>query len=213
MSKLIHTFVNDRLNSYKYLHTFCIGITNCQVYYYIHSNRSKTPSETFSSEKTMFLSSVQNKRFIHILLICACIINLCYVVFNILNPKLPKIKNYKKLLKDIQFPISFEVCLNEVNVSISKYHEYGYENSFNFFKGISKYNTSLIGWAGHSNNYSILGSVKGKIIKDIIIIIITYIFKFTVIRNSEYVHITMFTGTKQPKGLKTFPLSASLMLD
>ena len=65
-------------------------------------------------------------RFIYLIkliLLSICIINSCYVVYNIISiyPTLPSQRVYKKDLKNIEFPLSFRICLNELTNSSERY--------------------------------------------------------------------------------------------
>ena len=79
-----------------------------------------------------------------------------------LFPDLPDIKNYKKELKDIDFPVSFVICIDEHNDTNKKFREFGYNDSYAFFNGESRFNSSIIGWSGHTMNGSTFESVEGK---------------------------------------------------
>ena len=90
------------------------------------------------------------------------IIHIIHLVYLTLYPELPDIKNYNKELKDIDFPVSFMICIDEQNSSSKKFKEFGYNDSYAFFNGESMFNTSLIGWSGHTINGSTFESVEGK---------------------------------------------------
>ena len=77
------------------------------------------------------------------------------------NPKLPTIHIYEKNLKDIDFPLSFRFCVEHKNTS-ARYQKFGYNNELMFFLGQSMFSYSTIGWAGHKEDHSTYGSVKGK---------------------------------------------------
>ena len=99
---------------------------------------------------------------IQIFLTLSCIIHVGYILHYILYPELPEIKVNKKHLKDINFPISFLICAtNYVNQS-GPYQEIGYSKISNFFKGISMFNDSILGWKGHRLNGSIYGTAEGQ---------------------------------------------------
>ena len=75
-----------------------------------------------------------------------------------LNPDIPQIEIIEKDLSDIPFPVSFRICLGKENEKIKSY---GYNDTFDFFLGTSKFNRSIVGWNGHTSNESTFGSVKG----------------------------------------------------
>ena len=86
-----------------------------------------------------------------------------YILYEILNPEYPEIINFKKDLYEIELPITFKICVNEVNLSISnkKYEMYGYEDLWQFYNGQSMYNASTIGWAGHTKDGTTIAPVAG----------------------------------------------------
>ena len=75
-------------------------------------------------------------------------------------PNYPSVKELKKNLQDIEFPVSFKLCVRELNTT-HRYSRYGYSDEHNFFRGLSKYNRSLRGWNGFSKNNSMNASVIG----------------------------------------------------
>ena len=106
------------------------------------------------------------------MLIIACftiafVIHISMIVFYKLNPSYPEVKYYKKDLKEIDFPIVFQICIEEKknNDTKMKYKDLGYQDLFDFFTGQSRFNKSIFGWAGHSENGSSIASVKGFTIR------------------------------------------------
>ena len=98
---------------------------------------------------------------IQIFLTLSCMIHVGYIVYYIFNPELPEIRVYKKHLKDINFPISFLICATNYMNHSGPYQEIGYSKISNFFKGISMFNNSIVGWKGHRLNGSIYGTPEG----------------------------------------------------
>ena len=95
----------------------------------------------------------------------AFIIQISILMYHRLNPELPEIKYYKKNLKEIDFPIAFQICITENNNYTTKYNDLGYDDLFEFFNGVSRFNESVHGWAGHTENGSSIESVEGKNLK------------------------------------------------
>lgn len=63
-------------------------------------------------------------RFIYLIkliLLSICVINSCSVVYRIIYPTLPSQRVYKKDLKNIEFPLSFRICLHELTNSPERY--------------------------------------------------------------------------------------------
>ena len=93
------------------------------------------------------------------------------VLYNIMYPTTPGIRVYKTTLDKITFPISLLICANQIQNNSARYEQVGYPDYLYFYYGISKYNNSLFGWHGHSENGSSLGSVEGRVIQDLIFIL------------------------------------------
>ena len=70
-------------------------------------------------------------------------------------PENPSIRVYDKELKDIEFPLSFKLCVRDQDQQSSKrYQNIGYKDIFQFFEGRSYYNSSYVGWTGGDRNKS-----------------------------------------------------------
>ena len=114
----------------------------------------------------MFPNSIRINKIVNCLLLVACGLHIGYIVLNILNPEFPQVRLYKEELKNIEFPISFQICINEFNLTNStneKYHQYGYDGMMGYFMGQSRYNSTIVGWAGHKQNHSkATFTVEGK---------------------------------------------------
>ena len=92
-------------------------------------------------------------------LVVICVIHICNIGYSNLHPDVPDIVVYKRNLKEIDFPLSFRLCI--FSKDSAKFQIVGYKNEFNFFKGQSFFNHSLIGWNGHRQNGSTVGSYEG----------------------------------------------------
>ena len=73
-----------------------------------------------------------------------------------------KLKVYNKEVGEIDFPLSFILCLNDRENISARYSKFGYTHYANFYRGINMYNTSVVGWKGHMENGSVYGSVQGN---------------------------------------------------
>ena len=58
----------------------------------------------------------------------------------------------------MDFPILISICLS---ANDSKFRTLGYKNGYKFFRGASLYNSSLIGWSGHTENGKIVSTPTG----------------------------------------------------
>ena len=120
----------------------------------------------------------------NLMLTLFCLLHISLNAHQMLYPNLPDIRIYKTDLKDIDFPLVFKLCVMEKHNSTARYTNVGYEDSFNFFQGVSKYNKSLYGWSGHYENGSTIASVEGKYLI-IIIILFKELRKFSHFRHSS----------------------------
>ena len=106
------------------------------------------------------------RRIIHLvnfILLIICVVNSCEVIYRLIHPELPSTRVSQNNLKDIEFPLSFRICLYELkNANVNeRYQRLGYKSEVMFFLGRSKFNKSLYGWNGHTENGGILGSTEG----------------------------------------------------
>ena len=102
------------------------------------------------------------KPVVNLLFAVVFIVHFSYILYYIAHPELADIKHYKKDLQDVEFPLSFELCVEELADSNKRYNEVGYSDVWTYFYGMSKFNSSIIGWAGHKEDGSTFGSVKGN---------------------------------------------------
>ena len=99
---------------------------------------------------------------VNLMLLIACVVHVSVNGYYILHPQLPSIRIFKKRLIDIDFPLAFKICVSENSNSSDRYRNLGYSNSYNFFKGRSRFNRSLYGWSGHTENGLTIANVEGK---------------------------------------------------
>ena len=94
--------------------------------------------------------------------ICALILiaQLGSVLNNFINPTVTHTWEKDLTLENMEFPVLFKICvIPGFNTTALK--EAGYDDSFNYFLGRSRFNNKTFGWAGHSaSNKNSLGSVK-----------------------------------------------------
>ena len=97
-----------------------------------------------------------------VILCLAFIIHVCVLIHNKLNPDIPDIKHYKKDLKEIDFPLAFQICIHEkIYNDTKKFKDLGYFDLLSFFSGTSMFNDSIVGWTGHTENGSSMATVEG----------------------------------------------------
>ena len=102
------------------------------------------------------------EKVLHTILIVSCIVHVLFICVQIFHPSLPEIRVYKKDLKDIEFPISFRICAQELREGDEKFKKLGDKGISDFFRGRSMFNKSLVGWRGHTENGSTISTVEGK---------------------------------------------------
>ena len=90
------------------------------------------------------------------------VVHILTIAHNLKYPPYPSIRIIKKDLRDIDFPVSFKLCMRD-NKDIDKYIKLGYVGMFHFFSGQSMFNNSMIGWNGHTQNYSTLMTAEGLV--------------------------------------------------
>ncbi len=86
-------------------------------------------------------------------------IHIAFIGYRSVYPENPSVRVYETDLKDIEFPLSFKICLREHG--FKRYQKVGYENTWSFFNGQPNYNKNYFGWAGRDRNKSTLGTVTG----------------------------------------------------
>ena len=103
--------------------------------------------------------------FLNFFLLIICIINSCQVVDRLLHPELPSTRKSETDLKDIEFPLSFRICLYKLKDINKRYQKLGYKDVYKFFLGRSRFNNSRFGWNGHTEKGGIIGSTEGYLIR------------------------------------------------
>ena len=105
----------------------------------------------------------QTVKMINLTLLMICTLNSYDVIYRLVNPELPEVKVYVTNIEEIDFPLSFRLCLYYYIFDVDRYRDLGYDHSFGFYLGMSMYNESLIGWNGHNEDGSTIGSTEGKV--------------------------------------------------
>ena len=101
----------------------------------------------------------------------ACFVGFCCqfgsVLHTYLHPTQPIITVTERNLEDSDFPILFKICFdpsfNTSEIEDAGYRDFhGYGDFFqDFFSGRSKFNQSLVGWAGHTEEGGVVSNVSG----------------------------------------------------
>ena len=112
------------------------------------------------------MNFIQRKfvKLLNFLFLCVFFGHILQIGYNLKNPEIPSVKVYKKQLKDIEFPITFKLCLLEKSTSSDRYKSLGYNDSQGFYRGQNRFDQSVVGWNGHTSNKTTLASIQGKLI-------------------------------------------------
>ena len=86
-------------------------------------------------------------------------VHVSFIFYYNLYPDVPSIKVYSKSMKNMDFPICFKICFSEKEKDRFKRLGYNYDKMF--FYGENDFNTSIVGWLGHTRNGSIFNTFEG----------------------------------------------------
>ena len=101
--------------------------------------------------------------WIHSLCFTAFTIHLVILASMHIYPNNTQTKLEETKLDMIDFPVLFKICFKP-GFDIEKIQEAGYSSIWNYFKGKSKYNSSIFGWAGHKEGGGVFDNVKGNLV-------------------------------------------------
>ena len=103
--------------------------------------------------------SIMSWRLINIACILAALIQLGFILKGFIRPNLLNTSVQEIDLGEIDFPIEIKICaqpgFNETTLK-----EMGYNHIWGYFLGRSRFNSSIIGWAGHTATFGVKGSVE-----------------------------------------------------
>ena len=85
------------------------------------------------------------------MMVAVCAFHIAEVAYRNIYPPVPEIIIMDKTLEEIEFPICFLLCLNEIleEDSPRKYSKYGYESMENYFTGRKE---KSFGWSNKSGS-------------------------------------------------------------
>ena len=90
------------------------------------------------------------------------------LISGMLNPKETLIGTHKVGFEKIDFPLIFKICIKP-GFRDRELRNLGYLNSFMYLLGMSKFNSSHFGWAGHTPEGDIVSNVSGNLIRALLI--------------------------------------------
>ena len=85
------------------------------------------------------------------------------LIYDMINPTRTLTATQKVDFADIEFPLVFKVCIKP-GFDETELRNLGYLNSATYLAGISMFNESTFGWAGHSGEGGIVSNVSGNFI-------------------------------------------------
>ena len=91
-------------------------------------------------------------------------VQLAHVLEGYIKPTVTRTWEEEILLKDIEFPLVVKVCVVP-GFNQTAIHEVGYADAWHYFIGQSRFNKSLIGWAGHTEESGTYGTVEQVLAK------------------------------------------------
>ena len=66
-----------------------------------------------------------------------------------------------KLHEMEKFPVVFKLCIKPGGFDLDKLNRFGYQTAKHYFSGLSMYNDSVIGWAGHNKDGTVNSTATG----------------------------------------------------
>ena len=97
---------------------------------------------------------------VNIACILAGLIQLGFIIEGFIKPSLLNTSVKEVNLHDLNFPIEMEICASP-GFNETALEQMGYEPGiWNYFFGRSRFNSSIVGWAGHTANFEVWGSVE-----------------------------------------------------
>ena len=106
----------------------------------------------------------QRKAFItaHIIFTFAFVVHLSKIAYDLKYPQYPSIRIKKTELRNIDFPVVFRICIRD-DKDKNTFQKLGYKNRYGAFIGNSRFNNTLVGWNGHTQDFFTLMPVGGKV--------------------------------------------------
>ena len=94
----------------------------------------------------------------------AVTIQLISVLHSFIKPQTTNSETEEVNLGNIEFPLRFKICVDP-SFNGSAVEELGYDGIWSYFSGLSRFNESIYGWAGHTNRSGVKDTVAGVLSK------------------------------------------------
>ena len=89
------------------------------------------------------------------------LVHAAFIGYGIKYPVQPNIKYYLKDVNELDsFPITFKICVKELENPSERYKKVGYSGVWGFYSGLADSSGSLVGWSGN-NTGNTRTSVEG----------------------------------------------------
>ena len=88
-------------------------------------------------------------------------IQIVLLVYSQIEPSQTVTSTTKKAITVGEYPIVFKICIKP-GFNESALWEFGYNSVAGYFSGESRFNDSLVGWAGHTADGGVASTVAGK---------------------------------------------------
>ena len=83
------------------------------------------------------------------------------LIESMMNPQETLIGTHKVGFEKIEFPLIFKICIKP-GFNDTELRKLGYLNGFTYLMGVSRYNHSHFGWAGHTPEGAVVSNVSGN---------------------------------------------------
>ena len=88
----------------------------------------------------------------------AFLVHIVTIGYSLKYPDHPSLMTYKEDLTNLQFPMTFQICVQAMEKIFDRYYKIGYADVNQVFSGESRFSKALYGWNGHTKNQSTLFS-------------------------------------------------------
>ena len=98
---------------------------------------------------------------VNILCLFAVVTQLAFNFRDFLFPRLTNTRVETRYLQGDDFPLIFRICVQPAfDKKALEETGYGYGQVYRYFQGRSKFNKSIFGWAGHTNDSGTYGTIN-----------------------------------------------------
>ena len=106
-------------------------------------------------------------------------IQIFLLIYSQVEPSQTVTSTTKEAITAQDYPVVFKICIKP-GFNESALWEFGYNSAAGYFSGESRFNESLVGWAGHTADGRVVGTVSGKYVLSPKQQVYSNIFRYTV---------------------------------